>query len=130
MMRHKKNEEDMSSNIRVNKICEFCKNEFEAKKTTSKTCSDRCAKLLYKQKQTRAKVEITEKVTSIIKAQPIEELKAKEFLSIDETCKLLGISRRTLYRMFDREELKFGKAGARTLIKRSELDKLFETTKE
>jgi excisionase family DNA binding protein len=56
-----------------------------------------------------------------MKAKTIE----KEFLSIQETCKLLGISRRTVYRMFDRGEIKKGKAGTRTLIKRSEIDKLF-----
>jgi excisionase family DNA binding protein len=50
----------------------------------------------------------------------------KEILSVKETCTLLGISRRTVYRMFDRGELKKGKAGTRTLIKRSEVDKLFK----
>lgn len=116
----------MSSNITVTKICEFCTAEFIAKKTTSKTCSDRCAKMLYKQKKKQAKVEKAEKETAIIKAKPIEDLKARDYLSIDETCKLLGISRRTVYRMFDRGELKAGKAGTRILIKRSDLDKLFE----
>ncbi len=56
-----------------------------------------------------------------MKAKTIE----KEFLSIEEASKLLGISRRTVYRMFDRGELKKGKAGTRSIIRRSEIDKLF-----
>jgi excisionase family DNA binding protein len=115
----------MSSNIRVNKICEYCQKEFEARKTTSKTCSGYCAKMLYKAKQRAAKVEASNTETQRIKMKPIEDLKAKEFLSIADTCKVLGISRRTIYRMITRKELKFGKAGKRTLIKRSEIDKLF-----
>jgi hypothetical protein len=38
----------MSSNLRIVKICAFCKQEFIAKKTTTATCSDPCAKRLYK----------------------------------------------------------------------------------
>jgi excisionase family DNA binding protein len=59
-------------------------------------------------------------------AQAFEELKEKPFLSIAETCKLIGISRRTVYRMLERGELVAGKAGKRTIIRRSDLDKLFD----
>src|SRR5207245_2806849 len=41
-------------------------------------------------------------------------------------CKLIGISRRTVYRMLERGELIAGKAGKRTILRRSDLDKLFE----
>jgi excisionase family DNA binding protein len=61
-----------------------------------------------------------------IKAQDFEELKGKPFLSIAETCRLIGISRRTVYRMMERGELMAGKAGKRTIIRRSDLDKLFD----
>jgi hypothetical protein len=37
----------MSSNLKIVKICAFYKQEFIAKKTTE-TCSDPCAKRLYK----------------------------------------------------------------------------------
>ena len=58
-------------------------------------------------------------------APVVHEVQIPEFLSIAEACKLLGISRRTIYRMIKRIELRIGKAGKRTLIKRSEIDKLF-----
>ena len=67
--------------------------------------------------------------TNRVILQPINELKAKEFLSIAETCKLMGISRRTVYRMIERGELITGKAGRRTILRRSDLDKLFEHPK-
>jgi excisionase family DNA binding protein len=60
--------------------------------------------------------------------QSFDELKEKPFLSIAETCKLIGISRRTVYRMLERGELIAGKAGKRTILRRSDLDKLFEKT--
>ena len=115
----------MSSNIRVNKICQYCGKEFEARKTTSRTCSDPCAKMLYKKRQKEGKIETVKTETLKIKLKPLEELKAKEFLSINEACILLGVSRRTIYRLIDREELKIGKVGGRTIIKRTEIDKLF-----
>jgi excisionase family DNA binding protein len=115
----------MSSNIRINRICRYCGNEFEARKTTSKTCSDYCAKMLYKANQRTAKIDASFTETKRVISKPIEDLKAKPFLSIAETCKLLGISRRTIYRMLERGELNAGKAGRRTIIKNSDIDKLF-----
>jgi hypothetical protein len=55
----------MSSNMRILKVCEYCKNEFIAKKTTSKTCSDDCAKRLYKLIQRNKKIVQAELQTEI-----------------------------------------------------------------
>ena len=115
----------MSSNIRIQRICQHCNKEFTARTTVTKFCTDNCAKRAYKLKIKESKIEASNKETEIIKAKPIEEIKTKDFLSIAETSQLLGISRRTIYRMIDRNELKKGKAGTRTIIKRSEIDKLF-----
>src|SRR5215210_4206306 len=115
----------MSSNIRVNKICEYCKKEFEARKTTSKTCSDYCAKMLYKANQKAAKIEASNTATRI-KMKPIEDLKAKEFLTVPDVAKLLNCSKRTAYYLIERGNIKaVNIAQRKTLIKRSEIDKLF-----
>jgi excisionase family DNA binding protein len=115
----------MSSNIRVSRICQFCGNEFEARTTVTKTCSDPCAKKLYKLKQKEAKLQSSEKETQAIRNKPLTDLQVKEFLNIEEACKLLGVSRRTLYRMIEGDKLKIGKVGNRTLIKRTEIEKIF-----
>lgn len=105
----------MSSNIKVQRICQHCGNEFTARTTVTRYCSDTCSKRAYKARLKAAKIEASNKETKRTKTQPIEELKAKVFLSIAETCKLVGISRRTVYRMIERGELITGKAGKRTI---------------
>jgi excisionase family DNA binding protein len=114
----------MSSNIRVQRICQHCSNEFTARTTTTLYCSHPCSSAAYKAKQRAEKIEQSNKETQRIKTQPIEQLNAKAFLSIADTCKLIGISRRTVYRMIERGELITGKAGKRTIIRRSDLEQL------
>ena len=116
----------MSSNIRINKVCQYCEKEFEARKTTSKTCSDHCAKMLYKRKQRESKIEGVKAETVRIKTRPIEELKAKEFLTVRDVAKLLNCSRQTVYDIINRGSLKAVNLKVKkTTIKRSEIDKLF-----
>jgi len=114
----------MSSNIKVQRICQHCGNEFTARTTTTLYCTHRCNSSAYKAKLRVNKVEQSNKETKRIKNQPIEQLKAKAFLSIADTCLLIGISRRTVYRMIERGDLITGKAGKRTIIRRSDLEQL------
>jgi excisionase family DNA binding protein len=114
----------MSSNIKVQRICQHCGKEFEARTTVTQYCSDDCAKRAYKARLKTAKIEASDNETQRIRKKPIEDLKAKEFLTITETCRLLSISRWTVWRSIKRNELKAGKIGRKTLIKRSEIDNL------
>lgn len=117
----------MSSNIRIQKICLNCGKEFEARKITSKNCSDHCAKMYYKTKQRIAKIEAINKETQRKKAEPIEQLKAKEFLTVRDVAKLLNCSIRTAYRIIEQGNIKaVNIAQRKTLVKRSDIDKLFE----
>jgi excisionase family DNA binding protein len=116
----------MSSNIRVNRICQYCRKEFEARTTVTKTCSDYCAKRLYKQKHKQAKIEKSDAEVKVIKLKPIEDLKAKEFLTVKDLSKLLNCSIRTTYYLIANGNIKaVNIAKRKTLIKRSEIDKLF-----
>ena len=116
----------MSSNIKVQKICEYCRNEFTARTTVTRTCSDNCAKRLYKQKQREAKIEKATNETRLIKAMPAPEIQAKEFLTIRDAALLLNCSIRTAYRLIERGNIRAVNLSERkTLIKRSEIDKLF-----
>jgi excisionase family DNA binding protein len=89
-------------------------------------CSDFCAKRYYKIKQKESKIEKSNVETQTTLNLPMETIKAKEFLSVVETGKLLGISTRTLYRLMANGELKFGKVGKRTIIKKTDLDTFFK----
>jgi excisionase family DNA binding protein len=115
----------MSSNIKVQRICQFCGNEFTARTTKTLYCTHTCNSRAYKAKVKGLKIESSNNETKAIITKPIEEIKAKAYLSIAETSKLLGISRRTIYRMLERGDLKTGKAGKRTIIQRADIDNLF-----
>jgi excisionase family DNA binding protein len=115
----------MSSNIRVQRICQFCGKEFTARTTVTKYCSDVCAKRAYKARKRTEKVEISNNATNLLKIQPIEELNAKEFLSVRDVATLLGCSVRTTYRLIDNGTLKAVNLAERiTRVKRSELNKI------
>ena len=116
----------MSSNLRIQRICQYCGSEFTSKTTVTRTCSDKCAKRLYKKKQRDAKIEVSNQQTERIVGKPMEELSAKAFLSISETCKLLSMSRWTIWRAIKRNELNAAKIGKRTLIRRLDIDRLFD----
>jgi len=60
----------MSSNIKVQRICNNCGNEFTAKTTTTLYCSRSCYSAAYKAKQRAVKIEQSDKETQRIRTQP------------------------------------------------------------
>jgi len=117
----------MSSNIKVQRICQHCNNEFTARTTTTLYCSPRCNSAAYKAKIRTGKVEVSNKETQRIKTQPIEELKAKEFLTVRDIATPLNCSVRSVYYYIESGTIRATNLGQRiTRVKRSELDKLFE----
>ncbi len=120
----------MSSKIEVQKICEFCGKEFIAKTTVTRFCGHTCASRSYKQRKKENKVGRTIEETNKQKILSITELnqeviKQKDFLSIKEAHTLLGLSERTFYRLMKAGTIQATRLGKRTIIKRSEIDKLF-----
>lgn len=95
----------MSSNIQVQRICQHCGKEFTTRTTVTRFCSNPCSSKAYKANVKTLKVELSNRESQRIISKPIEELKAKVFLSVWEASKLLGVSRRTIYRMLDRGNL-------------------------
>ena len=117
----------MSSNIEIQRICEFCGNEFTARTTVTKLCSEKCRKSNYKKKQRAEKIQNSNDETKKIKNKPIEDLKAKEFLTVRDIATLLNCSIRSVYHYIENGTIKAVNLGQRiTRVKRSELDKLFE----
>ena len=117
----------MSSKIEVQRICQHCGNEFTARTTVTQYCSNTCSKRAYKARLKVSKIEASNKQTQRIKNQPIEELKAKEFLTVREVARLLNCSVRSAYYYIESGTIKAVNLGQRiTRVKRSEIDKLFE----
>lgn len=116
----------MSSNIRLQRICQHCGTEFTAKTTVTKFCGLTCAQRNYKARLRRTKIAVSDAATDAARVKPLAVLQAREFLSIEETSLLLGISRRTVLRMLKSGKIAAVKFGRRTVIKRTVLDALFQ----
>lgn len=115
----------MSSNIRLQRICEFCGIEFTARTTVTKFCKQRCAATAYKARTRKKKIVISNQETTQSISIPITKIQAKEFLSINDACKLLGVSRWTISRAIKEKRLKAVNLGKRIVIKRTDIDRLF-----
>lgn len=117
----------MSSNLLIKRICKHCRKEFTAKTTTTKYCSHKCNSADYKKKKRLEKVEYSNKETIKIKTEPIERVKAKEFLTVKDVSILLGCSLRTAYRFVNNGTINAVNLAERmTRVKKSELNKLLE----
>lgn len=115
----------MSSNIQLQKTCQYCGKKFIAQKTTTKCCSLQCGQRAYKQRKRDEKVQTAiQQDEQVVVMKP--DIVSKEFLSIAETCDLIGASRWTIYRMIDNGNLKAAKFGKRTIIQRAEINNLFK----
>ena len=116
----------MSSKIRINRICEYCGQEFQAKTTVTRFCTHTCNSRAGKLRIKQLKMGASEQQTSTVKIKPNLDLQSKEFLSVRDVAKLLNCSKDTIYALIKRGTLLAVNLGAhQTKIKRSELDKIF-----
>ena len=118
----------MSSNIEIKKKCIWCGNEFIARKTTTEYCSHRCSNLAYKAKKRKEKVKVFEQEYFHKEAQQAE-VAHLEYLTPSEVAKLLGIDRVTVYRYMWSGTLPGVQFKGKTLIRRKDIDKLFDEPK-
>ncbi len=117
----------MTSHMRLTKTCQYCKELFIAKTTVTKYCGDACSKKAYKARKRKAKIEASNQQTVKEIQRPIEEIKAKEFLNIQEACQLLGISRTTLWRLVRDGKVKSSKIGRRVILHKNDLVTFLES---
>jgi excisionase family DNA binding protein len=120
----------MSSNIRIQKICQFCKKMFIAKTISTRYCSHSCNSKSYKQGKLSKKLEFAKRVVEINYRGKLHDvfdfsaIQNKELLTIKETCALLNITHVTLRRWLKIGLIKSSRIGKKHLIKRSHLDRL------
>ena len=115
----------MSTGIRVERICDFCGSSFVAKTTVTRYCSHICNSRAYKTIKRGQKVTISNLETTAKILNPLETVKAKDFLSIREACLLMGVSRMTLHRQIKARQIKATRLGTRVIISRKHLEELF-----
>ena len=83
--------------VEVQRICQYCEQEFTARTTVTKYCSHKCSQRAYKARKRAETIKQSNTETTRIKSQPIEQLKAKEFLTVREVAQLLNCSVRSAY---------------------------------
>ena len=116
----------MGSNFSVNKICEYCKNEFVARTIKTRYCSHKCNSRHYKILKKQGQIEIIEKATKL-NISSVDEVNKKDFLSVKETSLILNMSTRTIYRLIKSKELNsYNFSVRKTLIRRKDIDSYFE----
>lgn len=120
----------MSSNIRIKRVCQFCKQTFVAKTFSTKYCSHSCNSKDYKRKLKEERISVVNKevqIEKIIKKSPKEEfnvelLYQKPYLNIAEVCILLNISDSTIRKYLKNGLLPSLRIGKKHIIKKSDLE--------
>lgn len=109
----------------IPKICIHCNNGFIAKTTVTKYCSLNCAR------RENKKIRRNEKILAAQKHEfeksvgiDMDLIQTKEFLSIKETCLLLGISRMSLHRYIKQDLIQTAKLGDRVIIRKQSINNL------
>ena len=117
----------MSSNFTVKRICDYCKNVFDAKTTKTKYCSHICNSRDYKLKQKTKKIEVSNTETKLKVTNSVIDINSKDFLTVNEASILLNMSSKTVYRLIEQKELNaFNFSIRKTLIRRKDIDSYFE----
>lgn len=106
------------------KNCVFCQQVFTARKSTTKFCSLKCAQRAYKESARQKKLVDTNREERSKVMADIKDIQAREVLSMEEACTLLGVSRWTVNRYLKKSKLKTIKFMGRRLILRKDIDKI------
>lgn len=119
----------MSSNIDIQKKCKWCGEIFTAHKMSTSYCSHKCANLAYKERVRKERISAYQKELSFKEYnEPLKDLEQREFFTPTAAAKLLGISRATIYRYLADETIKAVQFKGKTLIRRKDIDMLFESS--
>ena len=111
-----------ASKIPIKKVCEHCKQEFVAWKTTTKYCSHQCNSRAYKSRRREERVQRTEVNEQ---EKKVKDLIDKPYLSIAEAGRLLGISRHTIYKYIYSGRLRaYNMSSQRSIVKREDIEQM------
>ncbi len=117
-----------TSKIRIKKICEFCGKEFFAQKMTTRYCSKTCSSRAYKYQLRVQRIERTKTDVKVaIDTKPLNDIRHKAFLPVQETGVLIGVTTRSVYNLIYAGALKATKLSSRmTPIRRSDVEAMLD----
>lgn len=117
----------MSSNIRINRVCEYCGLEFQAKTTVTRFCSHKCNSRACKHKIKQLKIGASEVETRAVKLKSSIDVRDMEVLTVTDAARLLRCARQTIYNMINNKIIDAVNLGVQqTRIRREQIDKLFD----
>lgn len=114
----------MSSNIKIERICEWCGNRFMAQTTVTRFCSKRCSEHSYKERMRQKKMDLSNQET--IQYNPDRKSREKDFLTPTETAQYLGVGRTYIYDCINRGKIKVTRIGRKTLISKADIQAMFD----
>lgn len=114
----------MSSNIKIERICEWCGNRFIAQTTVTRFCSKRCSEHSYKERMRQKKMALYNMETSQCNLD--RKSKDKDFLTPTETAQYLGVGRTYIYDCINRGKIKVTRIGRKTLISKADIQAMFD----
>lgn len=112
----------MSSNIKVERICEWCGNKFIAQTTVTRFCTKRCAEHSYKERLRQKKMAVSNQET----AQSNIKWRDKDYLTPTQAAELLGIGRMSIYRYIRNGKIKVVRFARKTLISKADIQAMFD----
>lgn len=112
--------------MKILKICEYCENEFIAQRVNTKYCSPDCNKTHYKLLSRKRVIKNAQKHSRKTDNIHNNDISKKEFLTIKETCALLGVSRSTLHRYIKNQKIEIKKLSKKVIIKRKDINLFLE----
>jgi len=120
----------MSTNIRIQKVCQYCNSPFTAKTLVTRYCSKTCNERDYKRiaREKKIEVHVSQTVNSNLSSAnaPANNTAPDDCLEISEAAKVMRISRRTLYRLIALRKIKTKKLMTRTVILRKDIYMYFD----
>lgn len=114
----------------IRKICEFCRSEFDASRSSAKYCSHKCNSQALKEKKRIQVKELTETNTRQEKEQYLKtKLADRPYINIAEAAMLLGVCKQTVYNLAHSGKIKATRITSRlTFVSRKSIDELIENS--
>ena len=119
----------MSSNIEIEKTCQWCGKTFIARTTVTAYCSHRCSGLAYKERKRQKMVEQCREEQKRVQTGQAE-IQEKDFLSPRDAAQLLGVCYKTFYNYINNGSIKAWKMKRKTLVRRVDVEALFTASTE